>query len=74
VDDSFRGDETGVYSSSTHSQLPDMAKWILSLCTIAGQLEFDTLLVIFTRPFWQWCRDVVPVCADLSLRVTAQRR
>ena len=51
-----------------------MAKWILSLCTIAGQLEFDTLLVIFTRPFWQWCRDVAPVCADLSLRVTAQRR
>jgi trk system potassium uptake protein TrkH len=38
---------------NTYAQLPDAAKWILSLCMIAGRLEFYTLLVILTRPFWQ---------------------
>jgi trk system potassium uptake protein TrkH len=43
----------GVGPLNTYEQLPDMAKWILSLCMIAGRLEFYTLLVILTRPFWQ---------------------
>jgi trk system potassium uptake protein TrkH len=43
----------GVGPLSNYEQLPDLAKWILSLCMIAGRLEFYTLLVILTRPFWQ---------------------
>ena len=43
----------GVGPMNTYAQLPDMAKWILSLCMIAGRLEFYTLLVLLTRPFWQ---------------------
>jgi trk system potassium uptake protein TrkH len=37
----------------TYGHLPDLAKWILSLSMITGRLEFYTLLVILTRPFWQ---------------------
>jgi trk/ktr system potassium uptake protein len=43
----------GVGPMNTYAQLPDLAKWILSLCMIAGRLEFYTLLVILTQPFWQ---------------------
>ena len=43
----------GVGPMNTYAQLPDMAKWILSLCMIAGRLEFYTLLVILTKPFWR---------------------
>jgi trk/ktr system potassium uptake protein len=43
----------GVGPMNTYAQLPDQAKWLLSLCMIAGRLEFYTLLVILTRPFWQ---------------------
>jgi trk/ktr system potassium uptake protein len=43
----------GVGPLNTYEQLPDMAKWILSLCMIAGRLEFYTLLVILTRSFWR---------------------
>ena len=43
----------GVGPMNTYAQLPDAAKWILSLCMIAGRLEFYTLLVILTKPFWQ---------------------
>jgi trk system potassium uptake protein TrkH len=43
----------GVGPMQTYSQLPDTAKWILSLCMIAGRLEFYTLLVILTRAFWE---------------------
>ena len=43
----------GVGPTETYSHLPDAAKWILSLCMIAGRLEFYTLLVILTRAFWQ---------------------
>jgi len=42
----------GVGPMNTYAQLPDMAKWILSLCMIAGRLEFYTLLVILTPSFW----------------------
>jgi trk system potassium uptake protein TrkH len=43
----------GVGPLNTYEHLPDMAKWVLSLCMIAGRLEFYTLLVILTRSFWQ---------------------
>ena len=43
----------GVGPMETYSRLPDAAKWILSVCMIAGRLEFYTLLVILSRPFWQ---------------------
>ena len=43
----------GVGPMYTYALLPDAAKWILSLCMIAGRLEFYTLLVILTKPFWQ---------------------
>ena len=43
----------GVGPMQTYANLPEPAKWILSLCMIAGRLEFYTLLVILTRAFWQ---------------------
>jgi trk system potassium uptake protein TrkH len=43
----------GVGPAQTYEQLPTLAKWILSLCMIAGRLEFYTLLVILTPAFWQ---------------------
>jgi trk system potassium uptake protein TrkH len=43
----------GVGPTQSYGHLPDLAKWILSLCMIAGRLEFYTLLVILTRAFWQ---------------------
>jgi trk system potassium uptake protein TrkH len=43
----------GVGPTQTYGDLPALAKWILSLCMIAGRLEFYTLLVILTPPFWQ---------------------
>jgi trk system potassium uptake protein TrkH len=33
--------------------LPAMAKWVLSLCMLAGRLEFYTVLVIFSPAFWR---------------------
>ena len=36
-----------------YAHLPDMAKWVLSFCMIAGRLEFYTVLVIFTPAFWR---------------------
>jgi len=43
----------GVGPMQSYANLPEAAKWILSLCMIAGRLEFYTLLVILTRSFWQ---------------------
>ena len=36
-----------------YGQLPDLAKWTLAFCMIAGRLEFYTLLLIFTGVFWR---------------------
>ncbi|MCL4794203.1 MAG: potassium transporter [Bryobacteraceae bacterium] len=36
-----------------YGHLPALAKWTLSVCMVAGRLEFYTLLVIFTRAFWR---------------------
>ncbi len=36
-----------------YGDLSVLAKWVLSLCMLAGRLEFYTVLVIFTRAFWR---------------------
>lgn len=36
-----------------YGHLPALAKWTLSICMIAGRLEFYTLLVLFTPAFWR---------------------
>jgi trk system potassium uptake protein TrkH len=36
-----------------YGHLPATAKWILSLCMIAGRLEFYTVLVVLTPAFWR---------------------
>ena len=38
--------------ADNYSHLPDLVKWILSFCMLAGRLEFYTVLVLFTRSFW----------------------
>ena len=35
------------------SQLPEIAKWLLSFGMLAGRLEFLTLIVIFNKSFWR---------------------
>jgi len=35
------------------STLPDGAKWILSLIMLLGRLELMTVLIMFSRDFWQ---------------------
>lgn len=39
--------------AENYAHLPALAKWVLSLCMIAGRLEFYTLLVVFTPAFWR---------------------
>jgi trk system potassium uptake protein TrkH len=39
--------------TDNYAHLPALAKWILTLCMIAGRLEFYTLLVILTPGFWK---------------------
>ena len=39
--------------AENYGGLPAAAKWVLSICMLAGRLEFYTLLVLFTRPFWR---------------------
>lgn len=36
-----------------YGHLPALAKWVLSLCMIAGRLEFYTLLVLLSPAFWR---------------------
>jgi len=36
-----------------YGHLPALAKWVLSMCMVAGRLEFYTVLVIFTPVFWR---------------------
>jgi trk system potassium uptake protein len=43
----------GVGPMENYGHLPDLAKWVLSICMLAGRLEFYTLLVIFTMGFWR---------------------
>lgn len=43
--------EVGPYKN--YGGLPDLAKWVLSFCMLAGRLEFYTLMVIFAPAFWR---------------------
>jgi trk system potassium uptake protein TrkH len=36
-----------------YGSLPDMAKWVLGGCMIAGRLEYYTVIVILTPTFWR---------------------
>jgi trk system potassium uptake protein len=36
-----------------YGNLPMPAKWVLSMCMLAGRLEFYTVLIIFTPAFWR---------------------
>ena len=39
--------------SYSFSEIPELAKWVLSFGMLAGRLEFLTFLVIFSRSFWR---------------------
>ncbi len=43
----------GVGPMDNYAHLPGMAKWVLSFCMILGRLEIYTLLVLFSRNFWE---------------------
>ncbi|MEJ2111374.1 MAG: potassium transporter TrkG, partial [Acidobacteriota bacterium] len=36
-----------------YGDLPQLAKWILSVCMLAGRLEFYTVFIILTPAFWR---------------------
>ena len=36
-----------------YGHLPALAKWVLSMCMLAGRLEFYTVLIIFAPAFWR---------------------
>jgi trk system potassium uptake protein TrkH len=36
-----------------YGHLPALAKWVLSMCMLAGRLEFYTVLIIFVPAFWR---------------------
>ena len=37
----------------TYADLPQLAKWILSFCMLAGRLEIYTLIILFVPEFWK---------------------
>ena len=43
--------ETG--PSATFSDIPDGAKWLMSIGMLLGRLELFTVIVLFTRAFWR---------------------
>jgi len=43
----------GVGPVENYGQLPDLAKWVLCGCMVAGRLEYYSLLVILTTTFWR---------------------
>jgi len=43
----------GVSPADNYAHLPALAKWVLTVCMIAGRLEFYTLLVVLTPAFWR---------------------
>ena len=36
-----------------YSHIPELSKWTLSFCMLAGRLEFYTVLVVVTPMFWR---------------------
>ena len=43
----------GVGPAAHYGDLPVLAKWTLTVCMIAGRLEFYTFLVVLTPVFWR---------------------
>ena len=43
--------ETG--PSATFADIPDGAKWLMSIGMLLGRLELFTVIVLFTRAFWR---------------------
>jgi trk system potassium uptake protein TrkH len=39
--------------TDNYGGLPDIAKWVLAVCMVAGRLEFYTVIVILTPAFWR---------------------
>jgi trk system potassium uptake protein TrkH len=39
--------------AENYAHLPSLSKWVLTLCMVAGRLEFYTLIVILTPDFWK---------------------
>lgn len=39
--------------TDNYSHIPAFGKWVLSLCMLAGRLEFYTMLVLFAPVFWR---------------------
>ena len=39
--------------TENYGHLPALAKWVLSICMLAGRLEFYTLFALFTPSFWR---------------------
>jgi len=39
--------------TDNYGGLPDLAKWVLAMCMVAGRLEFYTVIVILTPAFWR---------------------
>jgi trk system potassium uptake protein TrkH len=39
--------------AENYAHLPDLSKWVLTVCMIAGRLEFYTLIVVLTPAFWK---------------------
>lgn len=39
--------------TDNYGGLPDLAKWVLAVCMVAGRLEFYTVIVILTPAFWR---------------------
>ena len=39
--------------TENYGSLPDLAKWVLAVCMVAGRLEYYTVIVILTPAFWR---------------------
>jgi len=39
--------------SANYAHLPDIAKWLLSMCMLLGRLEIFTVIVLLSRSFWR---------------------
>lgn len=42
-----------VSAASTYSDIPTLAKWILSFCMLVGRLEIYTVLILLIPEFWK---------------------
>ncbi|NWG75463.1 MAG: TrkH family potassium uptake protein [Rubrivivax sp.] len=48
------GPGLGAVGPSEHyGHLPELAKWTLTFCMLAGRLEFYTMIALFTPAFWR---------------------